>query len=434
MFGKTQQGSWFHAWRFDGETAVPAAMYIPDPLTSNAPPAQDFSARWTGFVSAPITGSFTISATSDDGIRVSIDGKMIIDHWDTHGPTEYTAELDLVTGKRLPIVIEYFQGDGGCGLSLAWRLPSQKTTTTIPASALTQDAEGLKAGMAAEYFAGTDLQKSVEKRIDAVIDYPVLFGNPATPTFSRAAEVWPAGRPTQPCIWMDRNGDGAMQADEYVVAPRGGSSARVDQHGDIVVNTGSWDAGKGDITIIPCTGTDARGMHQWDVAKARSTPIPTGHGLEKVSKLSYDADNDRMYIGAWTDETPYPGGGWEQMCCGPALFCFDAWSTKPTFVWRTSIIPPEGLIGSTPKAWSFEPDYAFVAYSDKQTNGVAVDVYRLADGSRFGRLLPNGAVGNATGLIDMNDAVQSHRRADGTYAVFAEEVWMAKGLFWLWKP
>jgi hypothetical protein len=34
----------------------------------------------------------------------------------------------------------------------------------------------------------------------------------------------------------------------------------------------------------------------------------------------------------------------------------------------------------------------------------------------------------------MNDAVQSHRRADGTYVVFAEEVWMAKGLYFLWKP
>ncbi len=95
--------------------------------------------------------------------------------------------------------------------------------------------------------------------------------------------------------------------------------------------------------------------------------------------------------------------------------------------------PPEGLLGKVPKAWSFEEDFAFVAYS-WQDERLAVDVYDLNTGKRTGRLLPTSEVGSTTGWIDMNDAVQSHRRADGTYVVFAEEVWMAKGLYWLWKP
>ena len=53
---------------------------------------------------------------------------------------------------------------------------------------------------------------------------------------------------------------------------------------------------------------------------------------------------------------------------------------------------------------------------------------------RVGRLLPTADLGGVTGWIDMNDAVQSHRRKDGSYLVTCEEVWMAKGLFWLWKP
>jgi hypothetical protein len=142
-----------------------------------------------------------------------------------------------------------------------------------------------------------------------------------------------------------------------------------------------------------------------------------------------------MYIGAWTTDHPFPGGGWEQMNCGAVLLRFDHWSSQPTLAWRTSIIPPEGMvaISKAPKAWSFQTDYAFIAYT-WQSQCEAVDVYRLSDGKRMGRLLPTAEIGDTTGWIDMNDAVQSHRRADGTYVVFIEEDSMAKGLYWLWKP
>lgn len=249
----------------------------------------------------------------------------------------------------------------------------------------------------------------------------------------RKRDAWPADRPDGPWLWTDRNGDGRMQADEYQPCVRGSQAVMVDPRGDIVVCTGGWDAGKGAITIIPCTGVDKAGVPGWDLAKATSVTIPGDGGIRQLSKLGYDPANDRMYIGAWTDDHPYPGGGWEQMDTGAVMLRFDSWSQQPALVWRTCIIPPEGLISKVPKAWSLEADYGFIAYSWQQERE-AVDVYRLADGKRVGRLLPTAEVGETTGWIDMNDAVQSHRRADGTYVVCAEEVWMAKGLYWLWKP
>jgi hypothetical protein len=60
---------------------------------------------------------------------------------------------------------------------------------------------------------------------------------------------------------------------------------------------------------------------------------------------------------------------------------------------------------------------------------MALDVIRLSDGKRQGRLLPTADIGGTTGWLDMNDGIQSHRRKDGTYIVFMEEVWMAKGIF-----
>ena len=273
-------------------------------------------------------------------------------------------------------------------------------------------------------------------RFDGEIAVPAALYMPHGEKSTSPDASWLAGHPTGPFIWMDRNGDGRQQVGEYVSCPEGSQAIRIDDLGDIVVNTGGWDAGKGAITIIPCTGVDAHGVPQWDVAKLRSTPIPTAGGIQQLSKLNYDPANDRMYLGAWTDDHPFPGGGWEQMTTGSVLLRFDHWSKHPDLVWRSVILPPEGMVtgAPSPKAWSFEQDYAFVAYS-WQHEQLAVDVWRPdATACASDACCPPPTSVASTGWIDMNDAVQSHRRADGTYVVFAEEVWMAKGLYWLWKP
>ncbi len=259
-----------------------------------------------------------------------------------------------------------------------------------------------------------------------------------------AAGWWPSGaqgdyppeHPKGAFIWSDDNGDGAMQAVEYHEVPAAwfsGQSASVDAQLGLLCTTGTWDAGKGAIQRIPPAGLNKAGAPTWDVAAITAVPIPTTSGIERVSKLSYDAANDRMYLGCFTKDRPFTGGGWEQMSTGPVLQRFDGWSKEPKLAWESLLVPPEGIVGSNPKAWSFEPDHAFVAYTWKHEQ-LAVDVWRLSDGIRVGRLLPTADIGGVTGWIDMNDGVQSHRRQDGSYLVCAEEVWMAKGLFWLCKP
>ena len=42
-------------------------------------PAEEFSIRWTGTVSAPKAGKYTLIVNSDDGVRVFLDGKKVID-------------------------------------------------------------------------------------------------------------------------------------------------------------------------------------------------------------------------------------------------------------------------------------------------------------------------------------------------------------------
>lgn len=86
----------------------------PDP----AVPADGFSARWTKtqYFGA---GRYKFTAVADDGVRLFIDGKRVIDQWQGAANTEYSHVIDLGTGNH-KIVMEYFEGGGGALASLSW--------------------------------------------------------------------------------------------------------------------------------------------------------------------------------------------------------------------------------------------------------------------------------------------------------------------------
>ncbi len=63
-------------------------------------------------------GNWRFTTTSDDGVRVFVDGKKIIDHWDWHAPAEDSATVLLNSGAH-EIVVEHFEIDGAEALDLA---------------------------------------------------------------------------------------------------------------------------------------------------------------------------------------------------------------------------------------------------------------------------------------------------------------------------
>jgi hypothetical protein len=60
-------------------------------------------------------GRWRIKTTSDDGVRVMVDGKVVIDHMTHHGATEDTAEIET-DGSERKIEVEYFEIFGGAVL------------------------------------------------------------------------------------------------------------------------------------------------------------------------------------------------------------------------------------------------------------------------------------------------------------------------------
>jgi len=70
-------------------------------------PPNQFSTRWTRS-SVFTAGSYAFTATGDDGIRVYLDGTMVLDGWRDQGATTYNANASVTAGTHT-VVVEYYQ-------------------------------------------------------------------------------------------------------------------------------------------------------------------------------------------------------------------------------------------------------------------------------------------------------------------------------------
>jgi Glycoside hydrolase family 44/PA14 domain/Fibronectin type III domain len=95
-----------------------------------------FSARWTGQLLAAETGPYQLRTSSDEGVRVWINGKLVINHWTAHRLTDDTASIDLVAGQRNDIKIEYFDRTGPAVLDLDWLRPGRSNFESVAAANL----------------------------------------------------------------------------------------------------------------------------------------------------------------------------------------------------------------------------------------------------------------------------------------------------------
>jgi hypothetical protein len=95
---------------------------------------KNFYARWSGVLKVDKPGLYRFATTSDDGSRLSIAGKVVVDNGGIHAMTKKTGELELTAGEH-PLVLEFLQGGGGAGCILAWQPPGAGETL-MPATAL----------------------------------------------------------------------------------------------------------------------------------------------------------------------------------------------------------------------------------------------------------------------------------------------------------
>lgn len=91
----------------------------PDPFLPDSP----LSIRWSGTLRPEVTGEYELSFTSDDGCRLWIDDKLVIDAWGVHSVRSDKAAIRLEAGKDYKIVSEYWNERDYAVAKLSWRPP-----------------------------------------------------------------------------------------------------------------------------------------------------------------------------------------------------------------------------------------------------------------------------------------------------------------------
>jgi hypothetical protein len=93
----------------------------PDP--SIAP--DTFSVRWTGRVQPQYNQTYTFHATTDDGVRLWVNGVQIINHWADGAAAEYTGTIALQANQLYTIQMDYYENGGAASAKLEWSSQSQ---------------------------------------------------------------------------------------------------------------------------------------------------------------------------------------------------------------------------------------------------------------------------------------------------------------------
>lgn len=74
--------------------------------------ADSFSVRWTGFYKATAATNY-FCTSSDDGVRVWINGALVINNWTNHSATwNCTGNIALTAGTKYSVVIEFYENGG----------------------------------------------------------------------------------------------------------------------------------------------------------------------------------------------------------------------------------------------------------------------------------------------------------------------------------
>ncbi len=104
-------------------------------------PDDDFGVRWTGTLTTPpASGSYTFHLECDDGVRLWLDGVLLIDEWYSHPLNTFTASTTLAGSTDHLLVLEYFEAAGDAVCSLRWTPPGG-AEVAIPSSALRPDTD-----------------------------------------------------------------------------------------------------------------------------------------------------------------------------------------------------------------------------------------------------------------------------------------------------
>lgn len=118
-------------------TEIDGNINHPDFVASTRPSgvnSTQFSVNWSGFLQIPVSGNYTFTTVSDDGIRLWVNGNEVINDWNDHSQTnDNSPSMYFTAGQYISIQCQYYQNGGGAVAELEWTYPGQ-TIQIIPST------------------------------------------------------------------------------------------------------------------------------------------------------------------------------------------------------------------------------------------------------------------------------------------------------------
>jgi hypothetical protein len=147
--------------------------------------ADTFSVRWTGKLQPMYSGPHTFHVEHNDGVRLLLDGRVVLYRWGAHDFTKSSATVTLDAGHRYDLRLEMYDKTGKAGVRMAWEhacrpveiVPASQLTPAPPAPEICPPPAmaGTGSGLLGEYFSDLELRTSVARRMDARVDF--LWGS-----------------------------------------------------------------------------------------------------------------------------------------------------------------------------------------------------------------------------------------------------------------
>jgi len=120
------QAEYFNNITLEGEPALTRIDPVIDFRWTLFSPDQEkinydfYSARWTGKLKAPETGTFKIGIKGNDGYRVYINGELVVDNWTKQTVRTITQDYSFEKGKEYDLKVEFFETVGNVWFKLLW--------------------------------------------------------------------------------------------------------------------------------------------------------------------------------------------------------------------------------------------------------------------------------------------------------------------------
>jgi beta-glucosidase len=154
----------------------------------------DFGVRWSGFLQAPVTGTYQLGAIGLNAFELYLDGKKIVGFNNIHEKSYSYEEVKLEAGKLYPIRLDFHEFVNDASISLVWSRPVDaaarwtETEAAVKAAdqvvlvlGLSPRLEGEEMKVPVEGFSGGDrVSLDIPRTQQELMERVVALGKPTT--------------------------------------------------------------------------------------------------------------------------------------------------------------------------------------------------------------------------------------------------------------